>query len=299
MSYNVLSCGTNTANTGRGQCVDPFAVAHKIILVPQGTEIDTEANAKLQATWITLINESKNERGYVLPRIFRIEPAQDDPIYEAGAKGMQEFVREGKKTVKYSLENIPLCEHKKLRTLNNQRWAMFVITDNGSIRGKSIDGTKFLPVPLNLFRVENRKESDGEAMERTMVMIEWQNPNDWDDYGVYVTPTAFDPRELNGILDVTIGAASAISVAGFTFSVAGACDSVAIEGLVAGDFTLLDSTGATVSITSVTESATVAGTYVLAATLSAGTYSFNMKQQPGMTTNGYESTGAISVTLAP
>lgn len=298
MSYNQNSCGTTTANTGRGQCVDDASYPFKLIIVPQGKEIDTEANAKLLATWLGLINESEADRARVLPRIFKLEPSQDDPVYETGVANTKEFVREGVKSIKYSLENIPLCEHRKLRTMNGQKWAMFIVMSNGSIRGKSLDGIKFQSIPLSLFRIENRKETDGETLERTMITIEWQNPSDWDDKGVFVTPTAFDPRDLNGILDVTISVATGISTAGFTFSVAGACDSVPIEELVKADFQLLDATGDVITITSITESPSVPGTYALVATMAAETHSFNLLNQPGMTTKGYESTGAISVVVS-
>ena len=70
MNYDQITCGTNGGNTGLQNCAENFGTYNKIIIAPAGTQIDTMANALLNATWVSLCNAAKSERIYPFLGIF-------------------------------------------------------------------------------------------------------------------------------------------------------------------------------------------------------------------------------------
>lgn len=297
MNFNVTDCSNNNKNVGKPRCSDTPSYTVAIMVCPRDKVVATKTLAMTEATWLTMLNDSVNSRCYILPSHFKVEETKEDDKYEEGVGGKKEFAREGNKSGKYFLEDIPIALHKALRTLNNQSWAFYKIQSDGSIRGKSIDDVKFLPFPAKLFRVEGRKESTGDEKERTSIMLEWENPNDWDDYGVSVKPTAFDPRELKSIVDVSITVVSALTT-GIIVNIMGAIDGEPKSGFVTADCEVLNSGGTSETIV-VAESQTIDGQYTITKTpnFSAGTYTVDLKGQPAMTTKGYEAEEAVEAVI--
>ena len=295
MAYNTLNCGTNLGNTGLQKCKEDFGVWEKLILVPADLEIESEANGLLEETWIDLINSAMSSRAFPLPIHFNAEPNVEEAQYAEGWNGKQSFVREGKDIVKFTLEDIAFYNHKELRKHNGRsNLGVYILTSNGYILGYSKDDTKFLPLSLEDFRVEKRSFSDGSDVDRTMINVVFGDAKEWNDNGVWLKPTLWNPLLLDGVKDVSL-TATLVTATGCTINVAGVSDGVALLGLALSDFSLIkDSDSSVVTITSVTPTAT-AGEYTIVYPSITGTHSLNLVNQPAMTLKGYESIAAATL----
>ena len=295
MGYNILSCGTNIGNTGLQDCVEDFGGWDSIVEVPADFEIDTQANALLEATWVTLFNAAKTSRGYKLFSNFIVEPNSEDPVIETGTYGDEEIAREGKSRLNIQLKRTSLYNHKELRTHNGQKGrGFFVFTKNGYILGKSLDGVKFLPIPLSKLYIGEQSIPLGDTFPRTSIQIEWEKTH-WNDYGVWVKPTAFDPELLESVKDVTLS--GTVGATGMTLTVVGAADSVGVAGLIAANFKLVNDASPLVDIAVVVGTDNLDGTYVLTwADQTGNNVTFTLFDQPAGT-NGYEATNSLTAAL--
>lgn len=263
MAYNELTCIGTAGNTGLQDCVENFGTWDKLLLVNQGFEIDTQSNALLEATYTTAINAAKATRMYPLFEHFNIEPDSEERIQEEGFAGKVETVREGKDRVTFAMVNIAFYNHKELRKHNNRKnLAVYIVTSQGYILGRSIDGTKFLPLDLSDFYVNKRTFSDGTNIDRTSVYMVFKDAKQWNDDGVWVQPTDFDPLLLEGIKDVRLVSDAGLTATGATVTVQGASDTVGYIGLVSANFQLYTDAAPTVDI-AVTAVDNSDGTYTL------------------------------------
>lgn len=261
MAYNELTCGINAGNTGLQDCVENFGQWEKILLVNSDYEIDTQANALLETTYTTAINAASATRMYPLFEHFNLEADIEERVQEEGFAGKTETVREGKDRVTFTFTNITFYNHKELRKHNNRKnLAAYIITSQGYILGRSVDGVKFLPLDLSDFYVNKRSISDGTNIDRTSVRIEFKDAMQWNDDGVWVQPTDFDPLLLEGIKDVSLS--GTLAATGSTVTVQGASDSVGFVGLVDANFQLYTDAAPTVDI-AVTSVDNGDGTYTL------------------------------------
>jgi hypothetical protein len=263
MAYNELTCGVNAGNTGLQDCVEMFGQWDKLLLVNNDYEIDTQTNALLESTYTTAINAAKSDRMYPLFEHFNLEADIEERVQEEGFAGKTETVREGKDRVTFTFVDISFYNHKELRTHNNRKnLAVYILTSQGYILGRSVDGVKFLPLDLSDFYVNKRSISDGSNKDRTSVRIEFKDASQWNDDGVWVLPTDFDPLLLDGIKDVSLTSAGGLGATGATVTVKGASDSVGFVGLVDANFKLYTDAAPTVDI-AVTAVDNSDGTYTL------------------------------------
>ena len=295
MAYNELTCGTNAGNTGLQNCNENFGQWENFLLVNQGFEIDTQANALLEATYTAAINAAKATRMYPLFENFNVEIDQEERVAEEGMAGKTETVREGKDRATFIFKNIPFYNHKELRKHNDRTGlAVYIITSQGYILGRSVDGTKFLPLSLSDFYAGKRNISDGSNIDRSNVLIEFADAKQWNDYGVYVKPTAFDPLLLEGIKDVSIS--GVLGATSETVTVQGASDGVGVVGLVAANFNLYDDAAPTVPIAVVVAADNLDGTYDLTHASISGAHTMTLFDQP-IGTSGYEAIDEINTSV--
>jgi hypothetical protein len=293
--YNELSCGSNAGNTGLQNCNENFGQWDKLLLVPDTFEIDTQANALLEATYTTAINAAVATRMYPLFDHFNAEPDQEERVQEEGWAGKTETVREGKDRVTYTFSNISFYNHKELRKHNDRvNLACYIVTAQGYILGRSVDGIKFLPLSLSDFYVDKRNMSDGSNIDRTSVRIEFTDAGQWNDDGVWVKPTAFDPLLLEGVKDCSIS--GTLLATGETVTVTGASDGIGVVGLIAANFSLVDDAAPTVLIPVVVAADNLDGTYDLTHASITGAHTMTLVNQP-VGTNGYEAIDSISTTV--
>jgi len=294
MNYNVIDCGVERGNTGLPNCFEDFGGWKKIVIGPADTEIDTKANAMLEATWIALANSAKVTRVFPMPMNFIVEEAGEELIIETGTFGDKRMVREGKEGIKIMLDRIALYLHKKLRTHNGANSLGFaIVTENGYIIGRSEDDVKFQFIPLSWFHVDKMTKPLGDSFSKTPINLEW-DAKYINDQGVAIKPTAFDPMLLDGVLDVSI--TGALGATGATITVKGAVDGIGIVGLVGANFNLYADAAPTVAKTVTLGTDNLDGTYDLTWASITGAHTLTLFGQP-VGTLGYEAIDSISTTV--
>ena len=286
MAYNELTCGTNAGNTGLQNCKEDFGQWQKILLVDNDFEIATQANAILEATYVTAINAAIATRMYPLFEHFNAEFDQEERVQEDGWAGKSETVREGKDKATFMFNNVSFYNHKELRKHNNRtNLACYIVTAQGYILGRSTDDTKFLPLTLSDFYAGKRNFSDGDIIDRSNVFVEFADAKQWNDDGVWVLPSAFDPLLLDGITDCSLTGTLGGTAA--TITVKGASDSVGVVGLISANFHLYDDAipGTPIAVTVDTDNGD--GTYDLTWSVISGAHTLTLFAQP-IGTSGYE-----------
>ena len=291
MSFEI-TCSTIIENTGQSDCVlnVGYDVGH--ILVPRGTEIDTEANAKLLATWTTLIQADSGSRAYPLPMSVKQEYTQDEPVYEALSQGAETYLytNTSKDTFFIDSQIVTPKFNSNMQSLNNGVWAAYTVTSNGYIKGKTTDNTKFLPINCSFRVLPQRKATDAEGSHLPYT-LRYDDYEDWNLYGAAVKPTAFNPKtDLEGLLDVDLAVSGTPNATTLIITASTDLNAKAVTGLVLADFTFTDSG----TPDSVTESPD--GTYTFT-DIDLATGSADLKSPSAMTTEGYESTGSVSWTI--
>ncbi len=294
MAYNASTCSASKGNTGLSECLDDFGYDFMVIHTPTSYEIDTESNAKLEATWLTAINAKNNSP---FPNFDVVEDTSEDDVVQELPSGVKFQVREGKYGGKGSFR-VALCDLAALRTYNNLKGRIFIVTSDGAILGTSPDGIIFKGFLLSEFKVGKLGQTDG-TTER-MVSLDYQlaSPAEFADFPAWFTPT-WNAQALVGIKDVDVAVDS--SAEGLVVvSVTGDCDGDGIEGLVEADFLMFNDALATV-LPADTFTDNNDGTYDFVFTtpvLPATGYSVNLKTPALQTTGGYESSGADTFTIS-
>ncbi len=290
--YNQVICLENLGNTGDAGCAENFGIKRGVMLVPKGTEIATSTLALTENTWTDLINATRVERGYPLPLVFTLESNTEDEVYAEGI-GVREFVRYGSKGYTFTLQKNSFGNHKELFTFKGSDWAAYFFTDNGYIQGISKDNVKFLPIPLSDFRVKLQSDATADDIARTMVTMTFQNPDDWDNFGVWVKPDNFDPKDFKGIIPAVLTSITALTTT-IKFSVYTRYANEPITGLVQTDFMY----GIIGAISAFTDNGD--GTYTLTPTtvFTAGASTITMDSQPDLSIAGYEAAEVLSFTVA-
>ena len=295
MAYLELECGTNLGNTGLQECVEGFGHWKKIIVTDADFEIADKATALLEATWTTAINAASG-RIYPLPGNFNFEGDQEERVQEDGWAGESETVREGKDRGTFTFEDIAFYVHRELRKHNSRsNPSIFIVTSQGYILAYSnnLETGKFLPLSLSDFYVNKRTISDGDTKDRSGVFIEFADATQWNDRGVWVKPTDWDPLLLDGVKDVRLS--GTLGATGATITVQGASDGVPVVGLVDANFNLYTTAAPSTPI-AVTAVDNNDGTYTATWALQTGEINLELFNQPAGTA-GYESINVLTDTV--
>lgn len=280
MGYFELSCVGNGGNTGAQKCQEDFGRDELFLLVDSTFEIDTFANAMLEATYITAINAAVAERMYPLFIHFNAEFENEDRIPAEGWAGKSMTVRAGKRKGTYTFEEISFYNHKELRKHNGRTGlAIYKVTSGGYIKGWSKDGIKLLPFPLDDFFVNDRSDDDGANKDLTSVFIEEADGSKWNDDGFYVKPTAFDPLLLDGIKDCSVTIASETATSG-VLTINGASDQIGIIGLLGANFRLYADSAPETSLVVTLGTDNGDGTYDVTWTSISGAHTITLFAQP-------------------
>lgn len=291
MAYNVPNCVASLLNTGLSNCLDNLGYDAMLIWTPESFEHATESDAETEADWLTAINANN---AYPFPIFEEVEPALEDDVVQETNTGSRIFVREGK----YGgagMARVALCDLPKLRTFNNVTGRVFIVTGNDKIWGTSPDGAKFKGFLLSYFRVSKLGANDGSTARMVRIEYQLKTPSEMGDYPA-VPQLTWSPLTLTGLVDttLTVDASAATEV---TVTVTRNCDGEGVEGLVAGDFTILDSSSGAEVISELSDDGD--GVYTLTvSTMSADDYTINLKAASAQTTGGYAPGAADTFTIS-
>lgn len=203
----------------------------------------------------------------------------DDVIWE-GPYGDKVHITEGRYAKTYRL-HLTLEQHKRLREYMQKKWKVFKIDRGGNLRGTLTSDNKVVGFDISFLRVGKMADAVADTPALTPIMIEEADPKQWNDSGIYLTPSWLPSEEIVPLTEVDATPGSITSnvfdvVVSFTggYTDAGAANTIAITGLEAANFVVKNSDGLTLTPNSVTESATVPGTYEIDCTddtISSGT----------------------------
>jgi len=264
-NYNQFSCSEADLTTGiSAKCDVNIGATEKLIFTSEDFEIDTIANAKLEATYLAgiaaqtvfplpLIEESSNE-------------SEDDTYYTSSITSLKTFIREGKPGFKYMIKFEPNL-HARLRSgMNGKRMRLIQVDSTNNVIGMTPDGIVFKGWISGTLRVEKWQQSDGSNLSFSVITFVAESALESNDQ-IAVFPVTWNIKGLNGVQPASLEVFSA-SATSVVVDVMGAMDGVAIEGLDnPSQFKLLKaSDGTAQTITTVTESATIPGRYTLAGT---------------------------------
>ena len=295
MAYNDKSCAASKGNTGVSDCLDDLQYDFILIHTPTSYEIDTEANARLEATWLDDI-DAQNIAPF--PAFEAVEDTSEDDVVEELTSGVRIQTREGKYGGTGTLR-VALCNLAALRTYNNLKGRAFIVTSDGTIFGTSPDGVKFRGFLLSEFKVGKLMNTDGSTARMVPINYQFKDPTEMGDFPATIKPTTWSATALAGLKDVTVAVVGTATDALLVVSIVGNCDAVNIEGLVEADFTLLDvALNEELPADSFTDNGDGTYTFTFSPVLDADTYTINLKTPALQTTGGYESSGADSFVIS-
>jgi len=302
MAYNQYSCSVEDwANTGFDKCNVNLGAIAMIVLTTDSYSIATEALAKTPATWTEGIQK---RTVFPLPLVWSATDQSEKDVYETSPLGKKKVGREGTYGGEYMLD-APLGMQIALRSFNGADLRVFYVDVNGNILGMSTNGTILKGYKVGMFHCEGMSNVVSKDETRKIVVNVWEEtPTDRDDYGVMVTPTAFNPLELEGLKDVDLTIVGTPTSSSIVVDVKTSLGHVGLSGLVTADFLEETVPGVDHTISSATESATVPGRYTLASSAAFVTADLLNLIPTGyplgtgkLSVAGYQSTGAVVVTF--
>lgn len=262
------------------------------------------------ATMVDAVDETKWTDGVKAKTVFPFfgldsyeDQSTDATIYESPAQ-RRKLLRLGKKRFMFNFD-LPLDAHKAMQSYRNGDLRMFIVEEDGKIRGYN-DAGVFKGFTTSLVNPGKMKEvaPDGNAPALTPLYIDLENYREWDENGDFFYPT-WEAANLEPLVPVSITVVSA--TASKVVVRVGSQDGwepatglprfVGIKGIVVGDFVFLKTNGTANTISTLTDNGD--GTYDLNGTgFTTGTVNLKSAATMGSTGLLIDSNGAVAVTIA-
>lgn len=297
MAYNQNEF--NSAIENVGQKWDPkekLARVVKLIVTDKNFQFATQTDAEDEDKWTDAIAQIAL-RIRPLPFIYSNEDASEDTVNEDFTGGDSIEVRKGRYAETFKMY-VSVSDMVKLASYNNKGFRIIEIDANGNILGTSPDGTVFKGFETSEFSVGKMNRTMGDVNRLVPVFVKYREPSEWTEQAAVVKPLElsvvadrWDPRDLDGLTDVTITVDSAIATK-IVVTATATLKGVLLSGFSEiTDWILTDAQ----SITGVTDNND--GTYDLAGTaLVTGT--INLEASADLSQAGYEAEDAAVVTIS-
>lgn len=236
---------------------------YKLVLSEDVMEFATEAAAKTEANWTTLMKVVATERGFVTPQVFKDEGTQDEPVNEVGLGNQTIKLRQNAGVMKYHIPNCPAKYRKKLQTFNERNLYVYKIYSNNYIEGRTDVETE-LKVRGDLCKVfvEYTKTVGDTETPKVMITLQPADPESYMTYAKEFVPNFDAKLDLTGLEDVVLAEVGTSTANAFVVSVLSDNESIPITGLVKADF---EKNGATFGV-GVTMTDNEDGTYSFSGT---------------------------------
>ncbi len=236
---------------------DSSGVANKI----------SKADAKLLASWVAKINASGNSnKFYPLPFMDNIVDERADDVFESLDSGANINVKQGDRDFTGFFIQEPNCILSEVEAWQSAgTWGKYVIDKDGNILYKycSTDPLYIFPIMVDdkSLSAQLIKPTYSTSMKHKVSYRYRQTEQDGDIRVLAAKDLDFDPltsATFKGLVNV-MASYNSISTTGFKATLTD-CFDCPITGLIASDFSITDSAGSAVVITSVAE-AGVTGVY--------------------------------------
>ncbi len=278
------TCDNARKNTGVTRCKSLFYAPKKIIFVPTyddtGAKNKIAAAATLNSAYLTAaLNDTDDQRWYPLPLMENAVINTAESAYETPKSAKKYLISEGITSLTAELFEQELKYLEKLKDKNCGDWSFFLVDIYGNQLGRT-DGTDFYPINLaqgTLSAVPKFSE-EKTSVPKLMLNFDFEETIKMEELIIISAAewgTANLLTDANGLLDVNVVVSDEGSTgftAVFTADYGTFKNKIDITGFVVGDFVSTvtaatskirnTTTGADVTITSVTESPD--GTYTFA-----------------------------------
>lgn len=279
---NPLSCLDGKKNIGVSECKKFPQLIKGMITTPTNFSL-SPSDAIDPTKWQDAILANKSSRIYLWPLAVNVEVASEDAVYEETPLTTM-AVRDGRYRFRMMFsENLEI--HKNIFSHRGFNGRAFLIDNENKIIGTELPNGNFAGFDLDLLNPEKIMFNDGSVRSKTPIYLSLADNLELDDKGAMIDGTFI--RSLIGLTTakLTIVGASASEI---TVDVKSAIDNEPVIGLVVGDFVKLTSAGASETIDTSVESATIEGRYVLSpdSTFSNGT--LNLVAASALSVVGFE-----------
>lgn len=284
-----VNCNAKVLNTGLSQfCADMGPIAGYIITPPDFSM--PEADARTKAAFETLLSADKGERIYPFPQVLSMTDNSEDTVFEELALGNL-YVRDGKYNLQFMHES-SRYKNAVLRSHSLQTVGVLFIDQQGRIHGLDDGEGNLKAVKLQQFVVEKPTLNDGSGAAYksrvTMIFV----GTEFEKSPAVVSGLDFNPLDFEGLVNVdleVVGTPTSTEIQ-VQINATFAGEPVNFES---SDFELFTTAGASQSIDTVTAED---GLHTLTGT-AFETGTLNLVKPSALTTTGYESTGAVDVTV--
>lgn len=280
MSGIICNCDTNIQNLGLPNCIAEFGRPNRLTFVPlykeDGTEnyIDT-ATATLDATFFNGLqyNTDQYSRFYPLPiDLKNVEMPKADAVYQEFDDGTKKFVRFGARSLTAIVPDSAPVLIGKLNSMKCGKWGVYITSDSGNFGGIERTAGKLYPYRLSDNTLNAMWQfQTGSTLGQIMMALEFLH-TDLDENFSFIDASDISidlSSQFKGKLDTKISQVTSARGA-TTFSVdiysdyGNAKTKDPIENLVAADLSLYNiTTSSAVTISTLTESTTIPGRYVV------------------------------------
>ena len=245
-----------------------LSLAKKVILLPPGTIIATQAAASMQSTWVGLAKNPMLSRIHPFPLAFDAKPTPGKSKFQKTALSGNQFVMEDVDELEMSFNIDPILA-SILYQYNNLSWDVVKVDSNRNILGTTPDGITFKGLKTTMVHLSPMAYADGSKMSENILTISFADPLEFALNPAQISgfDLNWNPLDLQGTdavkMTVTNPVATGFTVSVNTFGMDLNSPGSGYAGLVKADFVLKKS-GSNVSLTAATMVDNGDGSYTFA-----------------------------------
>jgi len=243
----VISTGISNLGYGGTKSKNPFVDMVGVIATTKSFSFSTVAAAATESGWTDGI---KAKTVFPFPQLWDVEDQGVVEVYAESANAKRKKTRKRVRRYKFMFDNA-MDVHRAMQSFDNTDLRWFIFDGNNNIKFYK-DGDYVKGFSCSMVSVEAMTDASqsGDAPALSSIVVDFDNSNEWDTYGDYITPSwaAKDLEPLTNVYLEQVGVATAtdatIRVYSYTgYNAAGAIDKIGIAGLVIADFTATTEAG--------------------------------------------------------
>ena len=282
MSLKICRCGYGISNFGTRKCPNLMDVTYKLIFVPylktDGTinGLDLDASPALDSAYfLALVNAAQTLAWRPTPQVMNYDSAPGEQQFEDFNDGQVKLpTSKTPRQVKFVIPELPAVFVNKFESMGCEDVGVYMIDESGNLHGMNAGWKKLNPILVQKRSVYSQLVLPKyKSVQQVMVGFTIDpTMNDGDLGTIQADDMTYDLRNILSLIDADIVLNEAIAQSNTGFAVN--ADTYQgdiytpdfVEGLVKADFTLVNqTTGATITITTVTEVAPGYYTFVVPA----------------------------------
>lgn len=276
-----------------------LTAATGIILTTDSFEFSSYTDFADQDKWEDAV---KAKQIFPLNGIYEFDDNTEETSYYESPLGDEIKLRNGKYRFTFRF-NLNLKIHQELQKFSSASLRYFRVDSDNNILGYSDDGTTVKGFTLKTFEAEKMMAATADTPAWSPIRVVESNSSQWNNFGIVVNPD-WEAEGLAGLANVDLEVTGTPTATEIIVSVGsdvgldsdGSVNSVAITGILTGDFVVLKASDGSTQSVVFTDNGD--GTYTGVGTgLVTGTV--NLASPSAMTSTGLliESTGAASFTI--